>query len=154
MILLGGGGAGPSLFSAMPMEGIKRLQELYVEPTKENLMKMLDIFVFDPTQLSPELIETRFQNIIARPDHLKNWIESWKVYPAQFPDQSARLATVKAPSLVIWGRDDRFVALDLGLRLIWGLPNAELHVFGQCGHWAQWEHANKFNRISLEFLKR
>jgi 2-hydroxy-6-oxonona-2,4-dienedioate hydrolase len=34
------------------------------------------------------------------------------------------------------------------------LPNAELHVFGQCGHWAQWEHANKFNRISLEFLKR
>ena len=69
MILLGGGGAGPSLFSAMPMEGIKRLQELYIDPTKENLMKMLDIFVFDPTQLSPELIETRFQNIISRPDH-------------------------------------------------------------------------------------
>lgn len=154
LVLLGGGGAGPSLFSAMPPEGIKRIQELYAEPTMPNLMRMLDVFVYDPKALSKELIETRFANIQARPEHLQNWIASWAAYPHQFPDQSARIPEVKAPALIIWGRDDRFVPLDLGLRLLWLMPNAELHIFGQCGHWAQWEHADKFNELSTAFLKR
>ena len=51
-------------------------------------------------------------------------------------------------------RDDRFVPLDIGLRVIWGIPNAEMHIFNQCGHWAQWEHADKFNRMVTEFLAR
>ena len=44
--------------------------------------------------------------------------------------------------------------LDSGLKLIWGLQDAELHVFNKCGHWAQWEHAEKFNRLVIDFLKR
>jgi len=27
-----------------------------------------------------------------------------------------------------------------------------LHIFSRCGHWAQWEHADKFNRMVLDFL--
>ncbi|TXG87109.1 MAG: alpha/beta fold hydrolase, partial [Zoogloea sp.] len=72
--------------------------------------------------------------------------------PKQFPDFGPRLGEVTAPALVIWGRDDRFVPMDVGLRLIWGMPNAELHIFNRCGHWAQWEHADKFNRMVLDFL--
>jgi 2-hydroxy-6-oxonona-2,4-dienedioate hydrolase len=44
------------------------------------------------------------------------------------------------------------VPLDVGLRLVAGLQDAELHVFSRCGHWAQWEHADKFNRMVLDFL--
>jgi len=29
-----------------------------------------------------------------------------------------------------------------------------MHIFNQCGHWAQWEHADKFNRMVTEFLAR
>ena len=25
-------------------------------------------------------------------------------------------------------------------------------VFPRCGHWAQWEHADAFNRLTLDFL--
>ena len=46
--------------------------------------------------------------------------------PRQFPDVGARLDEVAAPTLVIWGRDDRFVPLDAGLRLVAGLKNAGL----------------------------
>jgi len=42
--------------------------------------------------------------------------------------------------------------MDVGLRLLWGMANAELHIFNRCGHWAQWEHADKFNRLVLDFL--
>jgi 2-hydroxy-6-oxonona-2,4-dienedioate hydrolase len=44
--------------------------------------------------------------------------------------------------------------LDSGLRLLWALPNAEFHVFSKCGHWAQWEHAEKFNHLVIGFLKQ
>jgi 2-hydroxy-6-oxonona-2,4-dienedioate hydrolase len=27
-----------------------------------------------------------------------------------------------------------------------------MHIFNRCGHWAQWEHADKFNRMVLAFL--
>ena len=154
MIIMGGGGAGPSLFVPMPLEGIKLLFGLYVTPTMENLKKMLDVFVYDPSALTEDLIQGRFANMMAHKDHLENFVKSFQANPKQFPDYSLRLSEIKAPTLVTWGRDDRFVPLDSGLKLIWGLQDAELHVFNKCGHWAQWEHADKFNRLVIDFLKR
>ena len=37
LVLMGGGTGGMSLFTPMPTEGIKRLNQLYREPTIENL---------------------------------------------------------------------------------------------------------------------
>jgi 2-hydroxy-6-oxonona-2,4-dienedioate hydrolase len=28
-----------------------------------------------------------------------------------------------------------------------------MHLFSRCGHWAQWEHAATFNRMTLDFLQ-
>lgn len=154
MIIMGGGGAGPSLFTPMPPEGIKLLLGLYRNPTHENLKRMLDVFVFDPSALTQELINVRFDNMMTHKHHLENFVKSVDAHPKQFPDLSGRLSEIAAPTLVTWGRDDRFVPLDTGLRLLWGLQDAELHVFSKCGHWAQWEHADKFNRLVIDFLKR
>ena len=152
LVLMGGGTGGPSQFVPMPTEGIKLLQGLYREPTIENLKKMMAVFVFDPSSLTEALFQARLDNMLARRDHLENFVKSQQANPRQFPDQGPRLGEITAPTLVIWGRDDRFVPMDVGLRLLWGMPNAELHIFNRCGHWAQWEHADKFNRMVLDFL--
>jgi 2-hydroxy-6-oxonona-2,4-dienedioate hydrolase len=152
LILMGGGTGGPSQFVPMPTEGIKLLQGLYREPTIDNLKKMMNVFVFDASSLTEELFQARLDNMLARKDHLENFVKSLAANPKQFPDQGPRLGEISAPTLVIWGRDDRFVPMDVGLRLIWGMPNAEMHIFNRCGHWAQWEHADKFNRMVLDFL--
>ena len=152
LVLMGGGTGGPSQFVPMPTEGIKLLQGLYREPTIENLKKMMAVFVFDSSSLTEELFQARLDNMLVRRDHLDNFVKSLAANPKQFPDFGPRLGEVTAPALVIWGRDDRFVPMDVGLRLIWGMPNAELHIFNRCGHWAQWEHADKFNRIVVDFL--
>ena len=152
LVLMGGGTGGASSFVPMPTEGIKLLQGLYREPTIENLKKMMSVFVFDTSSLTEELFQARLDNMLARKDHLENFVKSLAANPKQFPDFGPRLGEIAAPTLVIWGRDDRFVPLDTGLRLIWGMPNAELHIFNRCGHWAQWEHADKFNRMVLDFL--
>ena len=154
MIIMGGGGVGPSLFVPMPLEGIKLLFGLYADPSAENLKKMLDVFVFDPTTITEDLKARRLENMRAHPEHIENFVTSFRANPKQFPDYSLRLSEISAPTLVTWGRDDRFVPLDSGLRLVWGLQDAEFHVFSKCGHWAQWEHAEKFNRLVIDFLKR
>ena len=152
-ILMGPGGLGPSNFQAMPMEGIKLLLKLYREPTPENLKSMIQVFVYDPNRITEELLNGRFANMQRNPVHLKNFADGFDRNPGTLmKDFSPQLGQIKADTLVIWGRDDRFVPLDHGIKLVWALPKAQLHVFSQCGHWAQWEHAEAFNRLVLDFL--
>ncbi|MFB4252649.1 alpha/beta fold hydrolase [Pseudomonas idahonensis] len=152
LVLMGGGTGGASPFVPMPTEGIKLIQNLYRDPTIDNLRKMMSVFVYDPSDLTETLYQTRLDNMLSRRDHLDNFVASLTANPKQFPDVGPRLGEIKAQTLVIWGRNDRFVPMDTGLRLIAGIANSQLHVFNNCGHWAQWEHAPTFNRMVLDFL--
>ncbi|MBV6274288.1 alpha/beta fold hydrolase [Alcaligenaceae bacterium CGII-47] len=152
LVLMGGGTGGASPFVPMPPEGIKLINALYREPTIENLRRMMNVFVYDPSTITEQLLEGRLANMLGRRDHLENYVKSLELNPKQYPDVGYRLNEITHSTLVIWGRDDRFVPLDAGLRLIAGLQNSELHVFSRCGHWAQWEHADRFNSMVKEFL--
>jgi 2-hydroxy-6-oxonona-2,4-dienedioate hydrolase len=154
LIVMGGGGTGQSMFVPMPPEGIKLISALYRQPSFENLKRMLDVFVYDTSALTEDLIQGRLKSMMIHEDHLRNFVQSADTNPRHLAiDLTSRLAEIQASTLITWGRDDRFMPLDSGLRLLWSLPNAQLHVFSKCGHWAQWEHAEKFNRLVIEFLK-
>lgn len=115
----------------------------------------MELFVYDARKLSDEFIQQRFDSLLQNRAHLTNFIESMNAPNKGFyPDMSQRLSEIQAPALVTWGRDDRFVPLDSALRLLWGIRDADLYFFSQCGHWAQWEHAEKFNRLCLDFFQR
>lgn len=152
LVCMGGGTGGVSLYAPMPTEGIKLLNGLYREPTLENLRKFNDVFVFDASVLTEDLLQERLSNILGRRDHLNNFLKSLAANPRQFPDFGPRLPGIAAPTLIVWGRQDRVVPFDAGLRLVAGIPDSRLHIFNQCGHWAQWEHAAEFNRLIVDFL--
>jgi len=154
LILMGGGTGGPSQFVPMPTEGIKLIQGVYRDPTVENMKKMMSVFIYDSSSMTEDLLRARLENMLGRRDHLENFVKSLAANPKQFPDYGYRLGEVKSKTQIIWGRDDRFVPFDIGLRLLWGIPNADMTIFSHCGHWAQWEHADKFNRLAIEFLGR
>ncbi|MNF71971.1 2-hydroxy-6-oxo-6-phenylhexa-2,4-dienoate hydrolase [compost metagenome] len=154
LILMGAGGVGKtSLFTPLPMEGIKLLFQVYREPTLDNLKKMLNVFVYDASALTEELVQLRLNSILANPLHLENFLKSVELSQFNFGDFSADLPDIKAKTLITWGRDDRFVPIDWSLKLLNGIPDSRLHVFSQCGHWAQWEHAEAFNRLVIDFLE-
>lgn len=54
------------------------------------------------------------------------------------PEEYARLIpayrTIGLPVLIIWGRNDRIISLDLGRRLQGDIPGSRLVVIDQCGH--------------------
>ena len=153
MVLMGPGGLGKSLVQPSPQEGIRKMFKLYNEPSHENFEDMLGTFVFAPEKITQDLRDARWANIQGNLQHLKNFVESFKKVPLTAWDVSARLVDIKAKTLVTWGRDDRFVPIDHGWKLINYMPDAQLHVFPECGHWAQWEHAESFNPLVIAFLK-
>ena len=55
--------------------------------------------------------------------------------------------------LLIWGREDRVNPLDGALVALKTIRRCQLHVFGGCGHWAQLEKFDEFNRLVISFLE-
>ncbi|MBM3941170.1 MAG: alpha/beta fold hydrolase [SAR202 cluster bacterium] len=152
LVLMGAAGGGVSIFQPLPLEGIKHLIGLYRNPTLEGLKRMIEIFVYDPSAVTDDLIQGRFNAMMANKAHLESFAKTASRPERLITDFSPHLHRIVAPTLVTWGRDDRFVPLDHGLKLLWHLPDAQLHVFNKCGHWAQWEHADRFNRLVDDFL--
>src|SRR5699024_1796784 len=67
-------------------------------------------------------------------------------FPAKY------LENIQAPTLVVHGREDKVVPPECGLLLANSIPNADLYLFGQCGHWVQSEQTEKFVSIVRSFL--
>jgi 4,5:9,10-diseco-3-hydroxy-5,9,17-trioxoandrosta-1(10),2-diene-4-oate hydrolase len=65
----------------------------------------------------------------------------------------ARGAQARQRLRLIWGREDRVNPLDGALVALKQIPRVQLHVFGQCGHWAQLEKFDEFNKLTVDFLK-
>ena len=60
---------------------------------------------------------------------------------------------IKAPALLIHGRDDRVVHYENSLQLVTHIPNSRLVLLNRCGHWAMIEHAQEFNRLVIDFVQ-
>lgn len=70
-------------------------------------------------------------------------------------DFRADLAKLTVPTLVVHGDSDRIVPLEAsGQRVPQYQPHAELHVMKGAPHGLNSTHAEKFNRILLDFVKR
>ena len=147
LVVMGSSGAGQSIFSPMPTEGIKILNQVFDNPTTEGMRRLIQVMVYDSSFVTDELLQDRLQAAL-NPGHL----EARKKSVNSQRDFSHDLGNIKAPTLIIWGKDDRTVPLDTGLRLLAAVPGSRMHIFGQCGHWAQLEHADEFNRLVLDFL--
>lgn len=68
----------------------------------------------------------------------------------QFEDD--KLKSIHAPTLVVWGREDKLIPVARAERFRDGIPGAKLVVFEQCGHVPQLEKPAEFNQALLDFL--
>src|SRR5258708_449823 len=152
LILMGSAGSLP-IHTVMPNEGAFRLLGFYrgEGPTIEKLKALIDVLIYDPSGITPQLLQERFESatepsVVANPPlHLMGPMDQLWREP---------LDQVKQPTLLIWGREDRVVPMDAAFILQKQIPNADLVVFSKCGHWAQWEKAETFNRIVSDFLNQ
>ena len=70
----------------------------------------------------------------------------------QYRKLTSRLWRITAPTLVVWGREDRLIPLAYGEAYAHGIPGAKLVVLDRCGHLPPFEQPERFAEIALGFL--
>jgi pimeloyl-ACP methyl ester carboxylesterase len=163
------GGWAAAEMATMRPDVIDRL--VLVAPTglKPAEGEILDIFYYPPEELlrytahdpatvpewaelfgrppTPEEVEiaTRNREMTAR--------LAWKPYMFN-PRLPHFLPRVKAPALIVWGREDRIVPPICGEQYRRLLPRATLRVLDHCGHLPPIEQPDVFAGLVLDFLGR
>jgi len=154
LVLMGPGG-GVVAGATGPTDGIKQLLTYYLGdgPSQEKLQTFIGNLVHDQSLLTPELIRARFEasndpEIRANPPLVPPPGGPGK---ETFISLDPRLASVTNRTLFIWGLQDQ-VNLVAGLEPFKVMPNADYLLLSRCGHWAQWEHPQRFNDVVTSFL--
>ncbi|MBL6612720.1 MAG: alpha/beta fold hydrolase [Reyranella sp.] len=146
---------GPKLFGAGdgPTEGLKCLVEAYRTPTAEAMLRLVQIMCFDKRFANEDLCRRRSEAASAQPEHLRNFLVGLpKGSPVPQMASLEQMMGIKAPALLIHGRDDRVVHYEHSLLLLAHIPNSRLVLINRCGHWAMIEHAAEFNRLVIDFV--
>lgn len=149
-LVLMGSHTGPSIFDPMPATGTTLLFDLFQHPTREKMAQMLRLFFFDQANVDDAFIDLRWDSAMDadKRGHRRAILDSRPVHV----NYTARLPEVPNPVLVLHGAHDRFAALDSSTSLMRHYPNSELHVFRNCGHWVQYELADEFNQLTMQWL--
>lgn len=157
------GGIGKNILSPFPGEGIRLLQEFVTDPSRDRLVRWLHSMVHDPSVVTEEMIDRRWA-LATDPDALETMRRMYGpgVLEAQArraaesgrPPWWSRLDQLRVPTLLVWGRDDRVSPVDMALLPMREVPDIEVHIFPNCGHWTMIEAKDAFESTVTSFLLR
>ncbi|MBV6274082.1 alpha/beta fold hydrolase [Alcaligenaceae bacterium CGII-47] len=125
------------------------------QPSIPAMHELMKVFAYDHSIITDELVAMRYtastrSDVQARfaqlfPPPRQQGIQMLAL------DESA-LRAILQPTLIIHGRDDQVIPLEVSERMVRLIPHADLHVFGECGHWVQIEKAAEFMQLLSDFL--
>lgn len=123
-----------------------------VEPTLESVAALSRNTVHDLDRAPADLVPLRLR-MIAEPGNWASLLARRKAGNA-FERNGIESARISAPTLVIWGMQDRSVPTQVGLEMIGRFPAGEFVFLDRCRHWPQVEHVDTVNRLIAGFLGR
>ncbi|MFE5565730.1 alpha/beta fold hydrolase [Amycolatopsis japonica] len=160
LVLMGPGGIGTT--RKPPTKGLNALLDYYAGngPSRAKLATFIrDYLVHDASSVPDELIESRYQASIdpaviaapplRRPSGRDALRTLWRM---DFTRQKARLERCAIPTLAVWGTLDKVNRPSGGPWLARTMPRCDLHLFARTGHWVQYEQADRFNRLLLDWV--
>lgn len=117
-------------------------------PSLENMRTLTSKTIYNQALVTDDLVRERYE------------MSTGKNFEAQQQRRQAsgstsireQLRAFPVKSLLVWGNNDAGVTLERGLLLFQSIPGAEFHVFDKSGHWVQWDHSERFNRLVSDFL--
>jgi pimeloyl-ACP methyl ester carboxylesterase len=150
MVLMGSPGVGMAL-----TDGLAALRAY--EPSHDAMRDLLrNYFAVDPAMITDELVEIRYEASIAD--------GAYEAYRTMFFDPlhtgselgitEEEVRAIATPALLVHGREDKVVPMQVSVTMLGLLPNADLHVFSACGHWTQIERADEFSALVSDYLAR
>ncbi|MBV9090917.1 MAG: alpha/beta fold hydrolase [Mycobacteriaceae bacterium] len=124
-------------------------------PTWETVAARIKWLMADKSKAYDDLVASR-QRIYRQPGFVAAMRD---IMALQDPEIRARnllgpaeYGAITAPTLVLWTSDDPTANIADGRRIASMIPGARFEVMAGCGHWPQYEDAQTFNRLHIDFL--
>ncbi|CAB3788766.1 2-hydroxy-6-oxo-2,4-heptadienoate hydrolase [Paraburkholderia caffeinitolerans] len=148
LVLMGAAG-----ISAPISEGLEKVWGY--TPSLEAMKGLMEVFAYDHSIITEDLVRMRYEASI-RADVQERFA---RLFPAPRQNGVEMLAlaesdlkSITKKTLLIHGLNDQVIPVEWSERMVRLLPHAELHTYGECGHWVQIEKAAEFSQLVSNFL--
>lgn len=133
-------------------EPSKELYSVLNPATTADLKKSMSAVFYNKAMITDAFIETAFANKLKKGDGytINAFIDSVMRGDDYIDD---KVKNIKAPTLVIWGREDGLTPLAMGEAFARDISGAQKLIIEKCGHVPQLEKAMEFNAGLLKFLE-
>lgn len=125
------------------------------EPSFENMKSLMrDTFAYNGDLVNDVMVESRHKASLRTqaafasmfPAPRQRWVEA-------MAHSEADIRSIKAPALMVHGRDDKVIPVETSLTLHQWIDDSQVHLFSRCGHWTQIEKGAEFCRLTRDFFK-
>ena len=118
-------------------------------PTADYVREKMEEVFFDRTLVTPEWVESVRRTVTERPSALR---VLGFARAAKRDNLEARLGDIAAPTLILWGAEDRITPLDVAGRFQALIPRSRLVILPCCGHAPMLEHPHAFAAVVRHWL--
>lgn len=127
------------------------------DPSIENMRHLIELFSYDEAAAkNEELVRLRYEASMepeTKEAFHAMFYENQQERVNELSLSEEELKNLKTETLLFHGLNDQVILFeDTSYKLVQLLPNAELHLFNQCGHWTQIEKTEPFINHILAFV--
>jgi 2-hydroxy-6-oxonona-2,4-dienedioate hydrolase len=127
------------------------LEQIQNGVTRDETREFFRMLFYDKSLVTEKLVD---ENLILR---LRSAFAITKMQHASYAGLGGitddEMRAIKAPTLIVWGRNDELFPVQIAERLHRDISGSQLVVLNNSGHFPQLERADEFNQIVRGFLK-
>ncbi|MFC9835525.1 alpha/beta fold hydrolase [Rhodococcus sp. NPDC127530] len=149
--------AGGSQADPVVMNRIKTLSmAAATDPTWEKVQDRIVWLMADKSKTYDDIVASRLA-VYTQPDYANAMSDTMALQDPQIRERNLLTADdygrIVAPTMVLWTSDDPTADVTEGKRIASMIHGAAFVVMDGCGHWPQYEDADTFDRIHVDFLR-
>ncbi len=158
LILVSSAGLGREVSLPLRIASLPFFDRIFFKPPMPVFTRFLHRLVYDPAAITPEFAHL-YHEMFFQPGSVRAFTSILRTIatlrgarPGILEPIREGLGTITAPTLILWGRQDRILPVGQAFDAAGRIPGARLHVYERCGHMPNVEYPEEFNRILLDFL--
>jgi 4,5:9,10-diseco-3-hydroxy-5,9,17-trioxoandrosta-1(10),2-diene-4-oate hydrolase len=158
LVLVDNAGMGKDIILDFKLCSLPLLGELLIRPSRSTTAGLWKKIVYNSSLVTEKLIKDSYA-LAALPGASKALLAALRSGINLSGQRSKltkalleKLGSIAAPTLIIWGKQDRIIPVAHAQVAVNKILGARLQIIDRCGHMAQLEHPEKFNKLVLDFL--
>jgi pimeloyl-ACP methyl ester carboxylesterase len=125
---------------------------LYLIPDKTKVQSMMESMYYDDSKINPADVEVYAAPLTLPGAKYALQQTARQIIPDNIDEIIGTYPRIKVPTLIIWGREDKLIPLENGVRLHHAISTSQLVVIERCGHDPLDERPKELMEVIQKFL--